>query len=99
MTQRKMKSARPDGRGHWPSGKRRNVDRGNWSRVRMSLARFIDDHWAAGKVSIRALADEIAVNDRTIRRWLSGEDRPSESAQEAIEQWLIERRKEARAKR
>lgn len=89
-----MRSQRADGLGHWPRGKRRNPDRGNWSMVRLTLARFIDDHLRRGEISYRALAADLGVSDRTVRRWLAGEDRPPAELQEAAEQWVREWRDE-----
>lgn len=87
-----MKSKRKDGLGHWPRGKRRNEDRGDWSGLRLRLRRLIDDHWQQGVVSIRAAAEAVGVSDRSIRRYLSGEDRPAPETQEAIAGWIDERR-------
>jgi plasmid maintenance system antidote protein VapI len=84
----------PGGRGHWTAGKRRNPDRGEWGRIRLTLARFLDDHYQPGKVSGRALAGSLGVSDRTVRRWIDGTDRPSPEYQQAIEQWMVERRPE-----
>lgn len=36
-------------------------------------------------LSIKTAAEEIGVSDRTIRRWLAGEDRPSAQYHESIE--------------
>lgn len=89
-----IKSKRKDNRGHWPAGKRRNPDKGDWSKIRLSLARFLDDYFSPGQISARALAGDLGVSDRSVRRWISGDDRPSVEAQEAIQQWLAEWRAE-----
>lgn len=89
-----MRSQREDGRGHWPKGKRRNQDAGNWQRIRLSTHRLIENHWRHGKITYRALAAAVGVSDRTIRRYLAGEDRPPVELQEAIEQWALEWRDE-----
>lgn len=87
-----MKSKRQDKKGHWPKGKRRNKDAGHWSRTRLSAVRLIDDHFLVGSISYRALAAVLSVSDRTVHRWLSGEDRPDAEIQAAIEQWIKENR-------
>lgn len=87
-----MESSRTDGRGHWPAGKRRNPDCGKWSRLRLTLSRFLDDRYEIGRITPRALATELGVSDRAVHRWLSGQHRPSEEYQLAIEQWLKEKR-------
>jgi transcriptional regulator with XRE-family HTH domain len=79
-------------RGHWPQGKRRNPDSGSWSRTRLVLTKFLGDKYKAGSVSIRALADALGVSDRSVRRWLAGEDRPEPDMQDAIVAWLAEKR-------
>jgi len=60
--------------------------------VRLELGRFLDDHFAPGEVSGRALAETLGVSDRTVRRWLAGEDRPEPAMQDAVAQWLLEMR-------
>jgi hypothetical protein len=87
-----VESTRKDGRGHWPPGKRRNQDGGNWGRIRLALSRFLDEHYERGRISVRALAAELAVSDRSVRRWLTGDQRPSVEYQFAVAQWLKERR-------
>lgn len=88
------KSARKDGRGHWPHGKRRHDDLGSWSRVRLALARLLDARHHRGVVSIRALASVLGVADRSVRRWLAGIDRPHPDYQASVVRWItILRRK------
>lgn len=41
-----------------------------------------------GVVSIRALADYCRVSDRTVRRWLSGEDWPPATQVRAMAEWV-----------
>jgi transcriptional regulator with XRE-family HTH domain len=79
-------------KGHWPKGKRRNADSGRWSRVRLSLQALLENHYSRGMVSARKLAEDLGVSDRSVRRWLSGEDRPDADTQEAVEQWVASRR-------
>lgn len=83
-------SQRKDKRGHWPSGKRRNADKGDWTRIRLSLARLLQDHPRYGQISARALARDLSCSDRSVRRWITGVDRPSEDTQAAIQQWVAE---------
>jgi DNA-binding XRE family transcriptional regulator len=87
-----MTSQRTDGRGHWPAGKRRHPDAGTWSRTRLALTKFLDDHYDRryDGISQKQLARDLGVSDRTVRRWLKGEDRPDEETQAAIAQWLAE---------
>ena len=77
----------------WTKGERRNEDTGNWSRIRMSLQALIDNHYERGWTSARKLADDLGVSDRSVRRWLSGEDRPEPEVQELIETWVAARRR------
>lgn len=86
------KSARADGRGGWPTGKRRHADGGDWQRLRISLAAYLNDHWQLGVVSNPVIARFCGVTEKSVRRWLSGEDRPPPETQEVIRQWLAERR-------
>ena len=95
MKKPQHKSARADGRGGWTPGKRRNQDVGDWQRIRITLASLLNDRPEAGRVSVRSIARVIGVADRTLRRWLSGEDRPAPAAQEMLRQWLTELPKKA----
>ena len=90
---KKPKSARADGRGGWIPGKRRNPDVGDWSRLRIDLAAILDDHWQWNVRTPNALARDLSVSQRTVRRWLSGEDRPSPVSQEAVRRWITEQRR------
>lgn len=84
------KSARADGRGGWPVGKRRHTDVGDWQRIRLRIVSLIADRYQHGRISARALSIAIGVNDRTVRRWLAGEDRPSPADQERLRAWAAE---------
>ena len=86
----KHKSARADGRGGWVPGKRRHTDVGDWQRIRLRVVSLLNDHYEPGRVSVRALAAAIGVADRTVRRWLAGEDRPSPEDQERLRTWAAE---------
>jgi hypothetical protein len=91
-----IKSARKDGRGGWIPGKRRNRDVGDWSRLRIDLAAMLDDHYRRGVRTPNALARELGVCERSVRRWIAGTDRPAPEHQEAVRRWLVEQRKEIR---
>lgn len=68
-----VKSSRKDGRGHWPAGKRRS--RLN-ARARNAFVLDLRRAVARKDSSIRSVARLLEVSDRTVRRWLSGEDWP-----------------------
>lgn len=88
-----IQSKRDDKRGHWPSGKRRNQDIGDWSKIRKGLVKLLSSSLRPGVISSRALAKDIGVDERAIRKWLSGECRPLPASQEACRVWLGEKRK------
>lgn len=67
-------TSRKDGRGHWTPGKRRSD--ASDKDVRRALAAIRranerDNH------SLRSIARTLGVNDRSVRRWLAGEDTPT----------------------
>jgi hypothetical protein len=75
-------------RGHWPLGKRRNsVDPEQLAAALAALAVVLDTRYCRGLVSLRALADHLGVSDRSVRRWLSGEDYPPARVLRRIETW------------
>ena len=92
MAIKKNKSARQDGRGGWIPGKRRNQDVGDWSRLRIDLAAIFADAWDFRLRTPTRLARDLGVSEKTVRRWLSGEDRPAPESQEAVRVWLAEAR-------
>lgn len=94
-----MTSTRKDGRGHWPAGKRRNPDAGHWSRTRLALQQILDDHWRRGERSYAALAAELGVSDRAVRRWLSGTHRPHPDYQQLLATWVAEQRQRLRRRK
>ena len=96
MRKKKKQSARADGRGGWTPGKRRHADGGDWQRIRIRLAALLNDGYRHGVVSARAAAIACGVSDRTMRRWISGEDRPAPEMQEVVRQWVSDRRSELR---
>lgn len=91
-----LTSSRADGRGGWVRGKRRHADGGDWSRIRIDLAALFNDAPPRGPITCRGLARVLGVSDRSVRRWVAGEDRPSPTTQEAIRQWITEQRQAAR---
>lgn len=89
--QKKPKSSRLDGRGHWPRGKHRHPA-GDWERLRGELAEMLRDHHQHGVISGRALAAACGVTEGTVRRWLLGIDRPNVEAQGRVGAWLAHQR-------
>lgn len=84
-------------KGHWPAGKRRSDVRPvQMAGVMRKLARVLrTEHTghhprlhAADRVSIKSLARYLDVSDRTVRRWLSGEDWPPAAMVKQIKRWL-----------
>lgn len=59
-----------------------------WPATRGQVLRLLDTAHARGSVSIRALAESLRVSDRTLRRWLRGEDYPTAQASAAVARWL-----------
>lgn len=74
----------PKPKGHWPKGRRRNPDGGQWSSVRLRLQKLLTDHHQPRRLSIRAVAKVVGTNERTVRRWMRGEDRPPLEAQDTL---------------
>lgn len=54
-------------------------------RKRLRKRKGVVGEPAEDGLSIKAAAAEIGVSDRTLRRWLAGEDRPGAEHHEAIE--------------
>jgi ribosome-binding protein aMBF1 (putative translation factor) len=76
-----MISERRDGRGHWPSGKRRSdITRAQHDRVLAVLRVLLGRNW-----SRRRIAQRLAVSDRAVRRWLAGDDWPQETSARRVE--------------
>lgn len=61
-------------KGHWPAGKRRNNPRG-WPLLLGRLKKYCEQ-----RDSVKGAARAIGVCDRTLRRWLTGEDVPGEES-------------------
>ncbi len=94
-----MKTVEKKTKGHWPKGKRRSADVVQWSRVLLSLNSVFEEHYEIGVCTPRAFAAAIGVDSRSVRRWLNGEDRPSEENQRVAKAWVTERIKAAKRKR
>ena len=97
MPKKKSKSARRDGRGGWIPGKRRNQDVGDWTRLRIDLAALFADAYDFRLRTPTRLARDLGVSEKTVRRWLSGEDRPAPESQEAVRVWLSEAREQIKS--
>lgn len=67
-----IESSRTDRRGHWPAGKRRGD-----SPIPAALRRKLDKALDHGDLTRRGIARALNLSDRSVRRWLSGEDWPS----------------------
>lgn len=89
-----IKSEREDKRGHWPKGKPRNETRQDWPKLRKKLERLLAS--PARKTPIEeefvrsrsGLSRWLGVHEKTVRRWLSGEDSPAAETVDRIEQWI-----------
>lgn len=80
----------PAPKGHWPAGKRRHKDSGQWSRVRLSLTQLLTEEWRHGVRTKQSAAIAIGVDARTIGRWINGEDVPNEETQALVRTWCAE---------
>jgi hypothetical protein len=81
-------------KGHWPPGKRRNPDLGDWTRTLLSVQTLLCDHYKVGVRSPRALALAINVDPHSVLKWLDGTHRPAPEHQLAIKGWLNKQLKE-----
>jgi len=79
-------SARADGRGGWPVGKRRHPV-GTWPDTLARLRALLQQP-RRGVVSRNALAKAVGVSEGTVRRWVSGEDVPSVGMQGKVKRWV-----------
>ena len=86
MTTPKSTSARRDGRGGWPVGKRRHPV-GTWTATLARLRALLTQP-RRGVVSRNALAKSVGVSEGTVRRWVSAEDIPSPGMQAAVKRWV-----------
>lgn len=78
-------------KGHWPRGKRRNPDE-RVELLRRTTARLLRRRLTPKKISRKALARAIGVSDRTVRRWLAGEDLPAPARTAAWAKWIEKQR-------
>ncbi len=78
-------------KGHWPAGKRRNPVTG-WSRTHQAWVKLIQSRPENGIVSGRACAASLGVSPRTVYRWMTGEDVPSQEMQQQIREWTNARK-------
>lgn len=92
----RSKSAREDGRGGWPSGKLRHEQQGHWPVTLRALGRLLTQDHKHGVRSRKALARDLEASDRTVRRWLAGEDLPPPATQDAVREWVAHQVKEAK---
>ena len=86
MTTEKSTSARADGRGGWPTGKRRHPV-GTWPDT-LARLRALMEQPRRGTISRNALAKAVGVSEGTVRRWVSAEDIPSPEMQAAVRKWV-----------
>jgi hypothetical protein len=74
-------------KGHWPRGRRRNDPGVSPAQLRRLLKAFL--RFKAGKgYSYRMLEEEFGRNQRTLRRWISGEDWPTAEDIMAIRRFM-----------
>jgi len=73
----------------WTKGKRRNADSGDWSALRIDLQSLVTRYYLTDVRSVRALAAAVGASDRTVRKHLSGESRPSVELQDRYRAWVI----------
>ncbi|WP_397570682.1 hypothetical protein [Schlesneria sp. T3-172] len=74
-------------KGHWPKGKRRNVESPEWSATRELLVQILRDHPAPMIRSASAIAAVVGVSPKSVGRWLKGEDLPGEPQQAVMREW------------
>lgn len=79
-----LSSARPDGRGHWPRGKRRSSLTADQQRALLAELRRVIGRGE----SRRGIARLLDVSDRTVRRWLDGTHVPLPAQATAIRRRL-----------
>lgn len=78
-------------RGHWPKGRRRHATNERAAkRVLATLAALLKGGPQYGRISRRKLAETIGVSDRTVRRWLAGEDLPAPDSLILLRRWTAQ---------
>ena len=78
-------------KGHWPKGRRRNPDTGQWSRTLTRLRALFAER-AESSHNVAQFARDIAVNRKTVYRWINGTDRPQAETQLQIKAWVDQRK-------
>ena len=53
-----------------------------------AVADLLREQPERGRISIRCAASAVGVSDRTLRRWLAGEDWPAPGAVSRLRRWL-----------
>lgn len=82
--------------GGWPRGRYRNATDGDNTREVLDALRvLLDTQHARGRVSLRVLSDHLSVSDRTVRRWLSGEDMPPAATLKRVAAWVRRTQRDA----
>lgn len=74
-------------RGHWPRGKRRNADAGDWDNTRALLETILRDHHAPMIRSTPVLAAITGVSVSAVVRWIRGESTPTAANQAVLSEW------------
>jgi len=84
------KAVPPERRTHWTKGKRRNDPGPEWPALRRQLRALLRPRAFAtpGQPSRRGLARRLKVSDRSVRRWLAGEDWPARPSAAQLAAWL-----------
>lgn len=77
----------PKPRGHWPRGKRRNHDAGEWEQTRALLETILCDHHAPMIRSTPVLAAITGVSVSAVVRWIRGEAMPTAENQVTLRDW------------
>jgi transcriptional regulator with XRE-family HTH domain len=77
-------------RGHWPLGKKRNpkMPARLKTRIRKRITPIAGGAYPDDVHTVKSIARAIGVSDRTLRRWLAGEDNPSSDHVRRLEEWL-----------
>jgi hypothetical protein len=76
---------------HWPLGKRRHTDTGEWTPILVQLQAFFRA-LSSTLLSRRAASHQLGISERTLRRWIAGEDRPAPEDQDRVLGWLTRTR-------
>ena len=64
-------------KGHWPKGRRRNPDAGDWTLTRLKLKALFAEQYLLGQRTPRAFATDLNIDPKTVWRWIIGRHRPS----------------------